>query len=111
MTREPDRNTTSHGTARHGTARHGAGSLVLAWAALVALLGLTIAASFVLSGPFSIAAAIGIALAKAAVIFWAFMHLRQESGLLRLAAVGALVWLMILLVLSGVDYATRAAGG
>ncbi|GGB48470.1 hypothetical protein GCM10011505_31930 [Tistrella bauzanensis] len=93
-----------------GISSNGTGSLVLAWAAMVALLGLTIAASFVLSGPFSIAAAIGIALAKAGIIFWVFMHLRQESGLLRLAAVGALVWLMILLLLSGVDYATRAAG-
>jgi cytochrome c oxidase subunit 4 len=83
--------------------------LLLAWLALMALLVATVAASFVLSGPISLATSLAIALAKAALIFWFFMHLREEGGLLRLVAIGAGAWLLILLLLSLTDYATRAA--
>ena len=83
--------------------------LIVVWAALLVLLVLTVAASFQFSGPPSIAASLGIALAKAALIFWFFMHLREESGLLRLAAIAAAVWLLILFLLVAADYTTRGA--
>ena len=35
------------------------------------------------------------------------MHLREESGLVRLAAVGAGAWLLIMLLLVSSDYLTR----
>ncbi len=82
--------------------------IVLVWAALLGLLALTVGASLILTGPASLAAGLGIALAKATLIYWFFMHLRDASGLIRLAAAGALVWLLILLTLVGVDYANRA---
>ncbi|WP_035484794.1 cytochrome C oxidase subunit IV family protein [Geminicoccus roseus] len=81
--------------------------LLLVWLALLALLAATVAASFVLTGPLAMSTAIAIALAKAGLIFWFFMHLHEASGLIRLVAVGALVWLLILFTLTSADYATR----
>ncbi|TPE51047.1 cytochrome C oxidase subunit IV family protein [Amaricoccus solimangrovi] len=78
--------------------------LVLTWAALLLLLALTVAASFLLVGPPSLAAGIGIAAAKAALIFWVFMHLREDTGLLRVVAIAAFAWLGILFALGGLAY-------
>ena len=83
--------------------------LILVWIALLVLLGLTVTASFQFAGPPSIAASLGIALTKAALIFWFFMHLREEGGVLRLAAIAAAVWLLILFLLAAADYTTRGA--
>ncbi len=79
-------------------------SLLLTWIALVVLLALTVGASFVLTGPPSLAAALLIAFAKAALILWIFMHLREISGLLRVFAVAAAAWLLILFALGGLAY-------
>ena len=37
------------------------------------------------------------------------MHLREEGGVLRLAAIAAAVWLLILFLLAAADYTTRGA--
>ena len=78
--------------------------LLLTWAALLVLLALTVGASFVLKGPPSLAAGMGIAAAKAALIFWVFMHLSEDRGLLRVIAVAAFGWLAILFALGGFAY-------
>lgn len=77
------------------------------WGALLAFLALTVGASFVLTGTASIVVSLGIAFAKAALIFWFFMQLRSEQGLIRVFALGAGVWLLILFGLATIDYATR----
>jgi cytochrome c oxidase subunit 4 len=77
------------------------------WLALLALLGMTIGASYFLSGTASAVASLSIGLGKAVLIFWFFMQLRAEKGLVRVFAVGAVVWLIILLTMSAIDYATR----
>lgn len=77
------------------------------WVTLVALLALTVGASFVLTGTASIVVSLGIAFAKTTLIFWFFMQLRSEQGLIRVFAVGAGVWLLILFGLATIDYATR----
>ncbi|MGF7163326.1 cytochrome c oxidase subunit 4 [Rhodoligotrophos appendicifer] len=84
--------------------------ILLTWAALLGLLAATVGASFVLTGPLSLAAGLVIAAAKAALIYWVFMHLREESGLVRIFAMGAGAWLMILCLLSMSDYVTRSTG-
>lgn len=89
----------------------GVRSLIFAWAALMALLGLTVLASFFLTGAVSLATGMTIAVAKAGLIFWFFMHLREESGLVRLFAMAAVAWLLILALLVGADYATRQPPG
>jgi cytochrome c oxidase subunit 4 len=81
--------------------------LVLVWVALLILLALTISATFLPIGPLKPVVNFGIALAKATLIFWFYMHLREESGLVRLAAVGAGAWLVIMLLLMSSDYLTR----
>ena len=81
--------------------------LAIVWAVLLALLGTTIGASFLLTGPASAGVSLAIAFAKAALVFWFFMQLRTETGLVRVFAVGAGVWLLLLFALAGTDYATR----
>jgi cytochrome c oxidase subunit 4 len=83
--------------------------LTAVWLALSALLALTVGASFVLHGEWSVMVGLGIALAKAALVFWFFMRLKDETGLVRIFAVGAAIWLVLLLLFSSGDYVTRGA--
>ena len=55
----------------------------------------------------SLTASLLIAAIKVGLIFWFFMHLGEEAGLVRVMALGAIAWLGILFALSGADYATR----
>jgi cytochrome c oxidase subunit 4 len=81
--------------------------LALVWLALMGFLGLTIGASYLLTGASSVVAGLGIAAGKAALVFWFFMQLKEEKGLIRVFALGALVWLGILLTFTAIDYAAR----
>jgi cytochrome c oxidase subunit 4 len=82
-------------------------SLLATWLLLLLLLALTIGASFLLSGAASLTGAFAIATAKTALIYWVFMQLSAERGLVRLMAVGAFGWLLILGALAATDYAMR----
>jgi cytochrome c oxidase subunit 4 len=67
---------------------------------LLLLLATTIACAILLpTGPVKPYIAIGIAFAKAALIYWFFMRLRAETGLVRLFALAALLWVFILFFL------------
>lgn len=81
--------------------------LAIVWAALMALLALTVAGSFTVTGAASAVVSFGVAAAKAALIFWFFMQLRTEKGLIRVFAVGAIAWLAILLTMLTIDNVTR----
>ena len=81
--------------------------LAIVWLALIALLALTVAGSFTVTGASSAIVSFGVAAAKVALIFWFFMQLRTEKGLIRVFAVGAIAWLLILLLFATIDYATR----
>ena len=81
---------------------------VLTWLALMILLALTCASSYVPMGPWNTIANMGISCAKALLIAIFFMHLRNAGALLRIAAIVGLVWLSILFGLSWTDYATRS---
>jgi cytochrome c oxidase subunit 4 len=86
-------------------------TLVGTWIALMGLLALTVGATF---GPFGAAKPfinLGVAFAKAGLIFWVFMHLREQGWLARLVAVAAVAWLAILIALTQTDLATRALFG
>lgn len=83
------------------------GQLFIVWALLFLLLALTVAASFVATAPLGTVVSLGVALAKAALIYWFFMHLREESGLVRLFSLGAIAWLLLIFVLTTADYLTR----
>lgn len=82
-------------------------TLIFVWIALMVLLGLTLGTSFLPLGAFKPVANIGISFVKAVLIFWFFMHLREVSGLIRLAAFAGAVALLIMLALISSDYLTR----
>jgi cytochrome c oxidase subunit 4 len=76
-------------------------------AALLCLLGLTIAGAFVNLGPFNTVAAMAIALGKAILIALFFMHLRYSQPLMWVFAATGFFWLAIMLALALSDYLTR----
>ncbi|HWI38675.1 MAG TPA: cytochrome C oxidase subunit IV family protein [Burkholderiales bacterium] len=80
---------------------------VFTWLALMILLGLTFASSYIAMGPWNTVANTGISCAKALLIAVFFMHLRHAGPLLRIAAVTGVIWLALLFGLSSTDYATR----
>lgn len=82
-------------------------TILLVWAALLALLALTIAASFAPLGRGLPFVSYGIAIAKAALVVWIFMELRIRDGLQRIALGVGFVWLGILFVLLFADTLTR----
>lgn len=84
-----------------------ANPLIVVWAILLVLLGLTVAASFVLSGPVGLVVSLSIAVIKSVMIYWRYMHLNEETPLNRIAALAAGLWLLILLGFLGLDYWTR----
>jgi cytochrome c oxidase subunit 4 len=83
-------------------------SYVLTWLALMVLLGLTFASSYVPMGPWNTVANTGISCAKALLIAVFFMHLRNAGPLLRIAALTGLLWLALLFGLSWSDFGTRS---
>ena len=82
-------------------------TILVAWAALLALLALTIAASFAPLGGVLPFVSYGIAIAKTAIVVWIFMELRGRDGLQRIALAAGFVWLLILFVLLFADNLTR----
>ncbi len=80
---------------------------VVTFALLLGFLGLTWALAYVNLGHFNVMIGLGIALTKAVLIALFFMHLRGSRGLLFVAALSGMVWLVILLGFVLSDYATR----
>jgi cytochrome c oxidase subunit IV len=77
------------------------------FAALLILLVLTVAAALLEAGRGAAPIALTIATAKAVVIALYFMHLRDETPLVRVFAVAGFLWLGLLLLLMFSDYITR----
>lgn len=75
--------------------------------ALLGLLGATIGVAHLQLGTWNPVLNLSIAAAKAFLIAWFFMHVREGSALLRLAAFGGLLWLVILFGLSLTDWLAR----
>ena len=76
-------------------------------AALMGLLVLTVAVSYLPLGSFSVVAALAVAFSKAALIVLFFMHVRYSSSLTKLVAAAGLFWLLILFLFTFSDYVTR----
>ena len=84
---------------------------VRSFALLMALLVLTVGANFVNLGPFNVAAAMAISVAKALIIILFFMEVRYSNPLVWLFAAAGFIWLVLLLVFIQTDYRTRAWSG
>jgi cytochrome c oxidase subunit 4 len=80
-------------------------------AALMGLLALTVGLSFVNLGPFNMAAALTIAIAKALLVVTYFMELRRSSRLLWVMAAAGVLWLLILIGGTLADVVTRSLPG
>ncbi len=63
--------------------------------------------AFVDLGPFSVVAALAIAVCKMLLVALFFMHVRHSTRLTRLVVVGGLLWLGILLALTLADVFSR----
>ena len=80
---------------------------VLVWLALIGLLAVTLASAYVPLGWANSAINLAIAVAKALLVAFFFMHLRSAHYMLRIAATAGFFWLAILIGLSLTDFAIR----
>ena len=81
--------------------------LVLVWATLVILTGITSAVSYVELGPWNVVVALAIAVTKASLVVWVFMAVRFTTTLTKLFVVAGLVWLSIMILITFSDYHSR----
>jgi cytochrome c oxidase subunit IV len=81
--------------------------LLLSWAGLLGLLGLTIFGAYQPLGAFNTALALTIAVGKALIVVAIFMELRERSALTIAFASAGFFWLAILLWLALADFVTR----
>ena len=79
--------------------------IVFGW--LMILLIITLAAAAFDLGAANLPIAMAIAVAKAALVFLYFMHLKYSSNLQRTFAWCAIFWLVIMFLLTFVDYMSR----
>jgi len=84
-------------------------TFVVVYLACMVLLAATFGVSFLQLGTFNVVINMGISVTKTLLVAWFFMHVRESSGLVRLASACALFWLLILFGLSLSDYLTRGA--
>jgi cytochrome c oxidase subunit 4 len=82
--------------------------LSVIYVALLVLLALTTGSAFLNLGHFNTALNLAIAVAKAALVYWFFMELRTADGLARMAALGVIFWLLVLLCADAGAWLTRA---
>jgi len=83
-------------------------SYVAVYIALLALVAATVAVAMVPLGPLAFPVAISIAFTKAFLIIWIFMHVKDESSLVKIFAFLGIGWMGILFVFLFCDYLTRA---
>jgi cytochrome c oxidase subunit IV len=75
--------------------------------ALMALLAATVGLAYLDLGPANLPIAMGIAAVKAALIVLVFMHVRYSHRLTWVFSSAGLLWLLILISLTVVDYRSR----
>ncbi|MBB3060491.1 oxidase [Microbulbifer rhizosphaerae] len=80
---------------------------VITWLALLILLGISLLATAMASTALRYTVHFLCAIAMAALVMVVFMQLRAASGLLRLFALGGLLWIALLLMLTLADVLTR----
>lgn len=83
------------------------GLYVTIFLSLMVLTGLTVGAAYVDLGQFNFLVAMIIAVFKASLVVWYFMHVKYQSKLTKLTLATGLFFLAILLGLMLVDYASK----
>jgi cytochrome c oxidase subunit 4 len=82
-------------------------TILINYAALMALLVITAVASRVPLGGWKTPLSLIIAAVKMALVFLFFMRLWYQAGLIRIFALAGFFWLAIILALTFADYLTR----
>jgi len=82
-------------------------AMIIAFVLLFVLLGANIGVTFLPFGTFRLALHLGTAIVMAVTIVTIFMDLRHAAGLMRVFALGGLLWLVFMWVLFPVDFLTR----
>jgi cytochrome c oxidase subunit IV len=82
-------------------------TFAITWFTLLLLTVATTAVAFLDLGPFNVAVAILISCIKGGLIVAIFMHMLGTFPLVRVVAISAVVWLLILISLTFGDYITR----
>ena len=78
------------------------------WGILLALLALTIGLAYVDLGSFGWIAHYALAITMTALVLYRFMHLGSSHWLITVFALAGFFWLSFLIILSLMDYLTRA---
>lgn len=81
--------------------------LLVAWLALLLLLALSVAALQWAPATLAHVVSLACAVSMAALILAFFMGLRHSAGLVRVFALGGVLWLGLMSVLTAIDYVTR----
>jgi cytochrome c oxidase subunit 4 len=76
--------------------------------ALLVGTGLTVVAAFVNLGTFNFPVAMAIAVVKASLVVWFFMHVKYQSHLTKLTLATGLFFLAILLGMMLIDYTSKS---
>jgi cytochrome c oxidase subunit IV len=79
----------------------------LVGAALMVLLGVTVAVALVHLGPFNVLVAMAVAVTKAVLVVLYFMHVKYNSKLTWVFASGGVLWLLIMIILTMGDFLAR----
>jgi cytochrome c oxidase subunit 4 len=82
-------------------------SYLLTWAGLLALLALTLGTALLPLGGLSLAINLAISVTQAVLAVMAFMQLRAELVVVRLAAAAGFLFLGFMVILMLTDYLTR----
>lgn len=77
------------------------------WIILLCFTALTTGVAYIDLGVFNTVVALAIAVCKASLVVLFFMHVRHSERLVRLVVCFAVFWLLILIVISLSDFATR----
>ena len=75
--------------------------------ALMVLTGVTVGAAFINLGQFNFLVAMIIAVFKASLVIWYFMHVKYQSRLTKLTVATGLFFLAILLSMMLIDYSSK----
>ena len=96
-----------HGDDGHGAHAHGTREYWLVFFVLMILLLATVGAAFINMGHYNVPVAFSIAILKAGLILWFFMHLKQSTRLSHVFAFASFAWLALMLIITLGDYFSR----
>ena len=97
----------------HAHASHGSGHVspiglyVTIFLSLMVLTAATVGAAFLDLGQFNFLVAMIIAIFKASLVVWYFMHVKYQSSLTKLTVATGIFFLAILLGMTLIDYASK----